>query len=184
LVNDRLAQAAATGDGMIEKLTRRGRATLLAAGAIAGLAATAWLLDRHALEIVGRARVIDGDSIVVAGTEIRIHGIDAPESRQTCRTAGRLWSCGTVATAAMRAMVAGREIACRAREQDRYGRTVAVCHAGGLDLGAAMVKGGHAVAYGAYEADEREARDARRGIWSGTFERPAVWRTQHRRARN
>ena len=123
---------------MIDKLTRRARATLLAAGAIAALAAAAWLLDRHIPKITGPARVIDGDSIVVAGTEIRIYGIDAPESRQTCRTNGRSGPCGTVATAAMRSLVAGREIRCQARDQDRYGRTVALCHAGGLDWDACL----------------------------------------------
>ena len=95
--------------------------------------------------------------------------------------AGLAWRCGVEAANVMRRMVAGREIRCRPREQDRYGRTVAACFAGGLDLGAAMVKGGFAVAYGAYAADEREARDARRGVWSSSFERPAAWRARHPR---
>lgn len=34
--------------------------------------------------IVGEARVVDGDTIVVAGLHIRLEGIDAPESGQTC----------------------------------------------------------------------------------------------------
>jgi endonuclease YncB( thermonuclease family) len=167
---------------MIDKLNRRARMTLVAAVAIACLAAAAWFFERRPGEIVGSARVIDGDSIVVAGIEIRIYGIDAPEYRQTCVRSGRPWRCGLTATDAMRTLVAGREIRCRPREQDRYGRTVAICYAGGLDLGAAMVKGGHAVSYGAYQADERDARDARRGIWSSSFEMPAAWRAHHRRS--
>jgi endonuclease YncB( thermonuclease family) len=169
--------------GMIDRLTGRARIMLVAAAVTAALAGAAFLLERHPGEIVGTARVIDGDSIVVAGTEIRIFGIDAPEYRQTCHNAARRWPCGRAAASAMRAMVAGRQIHCQPREQDRFGRTVAVCHAGGLDLGAAMVKGGQAVAYGAYEADERDARDARRGIWSGTFEVPAAYRAHHPRRR-
>jgi endonuclease YncB( thermonuclease family) len=169
------------GATMIERLSRRARATLIAAAAIVAIATAAFVLDRQAGEIVGAARVIDGDSIVVAGTEIRIYGIDAPEFRQTCRKGGRSWPCGRVATGAMRSMVAGREIRCRPREQDRYGRTVAICRAGSLDLGAAMVKGGQAVSYGAYEADQSDARDARRGIWEGSFELPAAYRAHHRR---
>ena len=35
-------------------------------------------------EITGAARVIDGDTIDIAGERIRLHGIDAPESGQTC----------------------------------------------------------------------------------------------------
>jgi endonuclease YncB( thermonuclease family) len=44
-----------------------------------------------------------------------------------------------------------------------------------------MVGAGQAVAYGAYQAEEREAREARRGVWASTFEHPAVWRGRHPR---
>ncbi len=33
-------------------------------------------------DITGQPRVIDGDTIEVAGQRLRLHGIDAPESRQ------------------------------------------------------------------------------------------------------
>jgi endonuclease YncB( thermonuclease family) len=145
------------------------------------VAVGAWFSEQQGAAIAGAARVIDGDSLWVAETEVRLFGIDAPELFQTCQRAGRHWTCGREAAEALRAIVAERKVSCRARDRDRYGRTVAVCHAGGVDLGAAMVKGGLAVAYGAYAADEREARDARRGLWSSAFERPADWRERHPR---
>lgn len=145
------------------------------------VAAAAWFTERQGETVVGRARVIDGDSLAIGDVEIRLFGIDAPEFAQSCERAGRIWPCGREAAEALRAAAAGREVTCRPRDRDRYGRTVAVCHAGGLDLGAAMIKGGLAVAEGAYDADEREARDARRGVWSSTFERPADWRARHPR---
>jgi endonuclease YncB( thermonuclease family) len=161
--------------------TRHARLAPFAAAALAGLAAAGWLAGRQTPQVAGVARIIDGDSLEVAGVEIRLYGIDAPEYRQYCFRRGRPWACGVEATRALRAMIANRPVACRAREQDRYGRTVAVCSVGGVDLGAAMVSAGHAVAYGAYDAEERTARDARRGIWSSTFDRPAVWRARHPR---
>jgi endonuclease YncB( thermonuclease family) len=46
------------------------------------------------------------------------------------------------------------------------------------------VREGHAVDYyqGGYQAAEREARTARRGLWRGDFERPQDWRRRHPRA--
>ena len=42
-------------------------------------------------DITGPSRVIDGDTIEVAGERIRLHGIDAPESGQRCRRLGHAW---------------------------------------------------------------------------------------------
>ncbi|NIK47014.1 thermonuclease family protein [Variibacter gotjawalensis] len=151
---------------------------LLVVGAIA---AVGWWREQSTPALSGQARVIDGDSLWVGSTEIRIYGIDAVELHQSCTRAGQPWSCGSEAAQALRRAINGRAVSCRSKDRDRYGRTVATCSVGGLDLGAAMIKGGYAVAYGAYEADEREARDAGRGIWSSQFEPPGVWRSRNPR---
>jgi len=166
---------------MVYRITRRVQHALLWMGIAAAVAAAGWYLDRAADTIAGAVRVMDGDSLVVDGTEIRLYGIDAVELHQTCDRDGQVWNCGRAATQALRDATAGREVSCRPRERDRYGRTVAVCTAGGVDLGAAMVRGGYAIALGAYRADEREARDARRGIWASRFDRPSEWRARNSR---
>lgn len=164
---------------MLLRMHRRARIALLAGVAMAGLAATGLISHRRAPDIVGPAQVIDGDSIRVAGIEIRLYGIDAPEFRQVCMRAGHPWGCGRAATRFLESMTERRELRCRPREEDRYGRTVAICFAGETNVGAAMVRAGQAVAYGAYQAEEREAREARRGVWASSFERPATWRARH-----
>lgn len=168
-------------NALFARVTRHVRVAPFVAVALAGIAAAGWFSQRETAQIAGTARIIDGDSLVVAGVEIRLYGIDAPEYRQYCFRRGRPWACGIDATRTLRALIANRPVACRAREEDRYGRTVAACSVAGSDLGAAMVAGGHAVAYGAYDTEERAARNAGRGIWSSRFEPPAAWRAKHPR---
>jgi endonuclease YncB( thermonuclease family) len=130
---------------------------------------------------VGRAHVIDGDTITIGDVHIRLQGIDAPESDQTCTDKdGASYRCGLLATAVLEEEIAGRAVTCFAIDTDRYGRTIASCEVNGRDLGDAMVRRGFAVAYRRYstkyEAAEVEAKEARRGIWAGGFEMPEQWR--------
>jgi len=129
----------------------------------------------------GVASVTDGDSLEIRGTRIRLHGIDAPESRQLCtRPSGQSWRCGQQAALALSDRIGRRSVICVARDTDRYGRTIAVCSQDGIDLNAWMVAEGWAVAYRQYSRDyvlaDTEARSAGRNIWSGTFVMPWDWR--------
>ncbi len=54
-------------------------------------------------DVAGTASVIDGDTIEVHGQRIRLHGIDAPESRQLCRREGEPRQCRKDATNALTA---------------------------------------------------------------------------------
>ena len=137
-------------------------------------------------EVSGVPSITDGDSIRIGKLRIRIHGIDAPERRQLCRSAqGKDRHCGQASTRALAALVSRRPVRCLKRDVDRYGRLVAQCFAGSTDLGAEQVRQGWAVAYRrysrAYVAQEDQARRARRGIWAGTFQMPWDWRRQNRR---
>ena len=132
--------------------------------------------------ISGRAKIIDGDSLEVAGERIRLFGIDAPEGRQQCRDAnGQDYACGREAARILTALIGGRPVSCTLVTHDQYARDVATCQAEGRDLGEAMVRAGYARDYarhskGRYAAAERDARAARRGIWAGESEDPAAWR--------
>ncbi len=132
------------------------------------------------------ARIVDGDTVVLSGVKVRLHGIDAPESKQSCRDAReRRYRCGREATAAL-VRLAGDGIRCRMqRGSDRYGRKIGTCYAAdGRNINAEMVRLGHALAYRkystAYVAQEREARTRRRGLHRGAFVEPWAWRRGQR----
>ena len=69
-------------------------------------------------DVTGPARVIDGDTIEVAGERIRLHGIDAPENRQSCEREGVAWLCGAVASQALRMLVGNWPVRCDERGRD------------------------------------------------------------------
>jgi endonuclease YncB( thermonuclease family) len=155
---------------------------LVLAVVVATGAAAFWSLKvgPQRTEISGHVRIIDGDSLMVGGTEVRLYGIDAPELFQRCTREGREVQCGREAARALIALVAGQQVTCERRDIDRYGRTVAVCRADGVDLARAQVANGQAVSYGAYFADETAARSDRKGLWAGEFIRPREWRDRER----
>ncbi|WP_120717344.1 thermonuclease family protein [Tsuneonella amylolytica] len=144
------------------------------------LAAVCFAGPVSAQTVVGQAGVVDGDTLRVGETTIRLFGIDAPEGRQTCSREGREWPCGEAATGKLRSMIEGKTVVCRGRGFDQFGRTVAVCEAGGVELNRALIAYGWATAFQAYSqdylADETRAKTARLGIWDSTFLLPADYR--------
>ena len=132
----------------------------------------------------GQAFAIDGDSLKLDGTEVRLRGIDAPEAKQTCKERdGTEWPCGVDATLTLKRLVRGVRVTCRGDETDRYGRMLASCTAGNIELNAEMVRLGFAVARDQnglpYLLQQVEAKRAGRGIWRGSFDHPSDWRAAH-----
>ncbi|MFP5509133.1 MAG: thermonuclease family protein [Alphaproteobacteria bacterium] len=131
----------------------------------------------------GAIRVIDGDTLDVGGTRVRLHGIDAPEASQTCKTEqGRSWDCGAWVSREVRARYQGKVARCTAVDRDRYDRIVARCAVNGADMGAALVGDGLAFAYRRYAMEydlvEKQAAVAGRGLWTMQVENPARFRQQ------
>ncbi len=158
-------------------------ANTVSALVIAAIMVAAAPAARAQQSIVGVASVVDGDTIEVHGARIRMHGIDAPESRQECiRADGTSWRCGQQAALALSDRIGRATVRCEPRDRDRYGRVVAVCFKGTEDLNRWMVATGWVVAYRKYSldyvADEERAKRAKIGIWSGSFEMPWDWRAR------
>jgi endonuclease YncB( thermonuclease family) len=132
--------------------------------------------------LVGQSSIIDGDTLEIHGTRIRLWGIDAPESSQLCRGDDSLpYRCGAKAANELDAYIGGRPVACMPIGLDRYGRTVATCRVGDVDLGEWLVRNGLALDWpkyskGKYEQPQHEAEQAERGIWAGSYVAPWKYR--------
>lgn len=108
--------------------------------------------------------VVDGDTLKINGTTIRLHGIDAPEMHQTCNG----WPAGPLSAAFLRSIISQRNVKCDDRGKDRYGRTIGKCWADQFDIQAEMVRAGMAWAFTRYsheyESQEKQARAENLGI--------------------
>jgi endonuclease YncB( thermonuclease family) len=139
----------------------------------------AYLADQDLPAKIPQAVAIDGNTIRMDGITYRLWGIDAPELDQRCYPQG--WRAGIEAARALAAMIERRPVTCEAKGQDGYGRTAALCHAGGRDLGAAMVVSGMALALtGDYVDQEAQAMRARVGMHGHACLSPSEWRAQRR----
>ena len=129
--------------------------------------------------------IADGDTVTIraraGGDEtIRLLYIDAPEHDQP-------W--GREARRSLQELVRIERVRVETRGRDRYGRTLGHLRrtADGLDVNLELVRRGHAWANarGAmrprYDAAEREARAARRGLWQDPNPvSPYTWRHRNR----
>lgn len=134
-----------------------------------------------AADVAGKVRVVDGDTIDVGDTRIRLHGIDAPERDQPCTTlTGQNWGCGDWVMRQVQDRFDGVPARCEPVDRDRYGRVVARCFAGGQDIGRVLVREGLAYAYRKYsmdyDLDEKTALVADRGIHGFALQSPARYR--------
>lgn len=110
--------------------------------------------------IEGPAYVIDGDSIVIKKTQVRLFGVDAPEMNHPY---------GKKAKWALLALCKGQTVRAEIIERDAHDRTVAKCYLpDGRDLSAEMVKQGLAIDWPKFSGGkyrDLEVPDARKKMW-------------------
>lgn len=139
-------------------------------------------------DVIGPVAVVDGDTLRVAGQTIRLHGIDAPEQRQACKTEqGIAWDCGAFVTGQVKTAFQGKTARCTPVTRDRYGRVVAKCYVDERDVGRWLVQEGLAFAYRKYamdyDLDEKRAAIADRGLHGSHVQSPAQFRKTRAKGR-
>jgi len=132
------------------------------------------------IQLSGKAKVLDGDTITIGSTQIQLYGIDAPETSQRCQAEGSRYSCGKESAKALRQMIGRKTVRCERKDDPNRRVVFAVCKAGKTRINAKMVQGGWALADQAktqeYVNEELVAKIAKIGVWRGEFVPPWDWR--------
>lgn len=155
-----------------------------------GLAAAAALIlvttTVNAETLTGASRIIDGDSLEVAGKKIDLQGVDAPELGQTCSWPNKEIDCGLIAKSALMDLTAGTAVVCEVEAEVPGGNALGVCRAAGYDLAEGMAHTGWAMATDdaprRYKTAMLGAQNAGRALWKGRFTPPWIWRASKEEA--
>jgi endonuclease YncB( thermonuclease family) len=140
----------------------------------------------QAADVSGVPKIREADLVQIGNSRIRLSGIDAPSVDQLClNTKGERWTCGVAARDELIRHVESKSWTCRLGQADRRGRALARCEVDGEDIQKWLVRAGWALAFTRfshdYEADEKEAREAKAGMWQGAFIAPWDWRVRNKK---
>ena len=119
--------------------------------------------------ITGKAYVTDGDGIRIARQEVRLAGLDAPEWDQKAKHPDGYWfNHGKRVKSALIQEIGGKHVHVSVEGMDKFGRLLGSVTYKGRDIGEWLVREGHAIAAHSdrYVHVEREAREAKRGMWA------------------
>ncbi|WP_187153087.1 thermonuclease family protein [Campylobacter volucris] len=125
-------------------------------------------------------RVVDGDTIEVKMNDkeaiVRLFGIDAPEKNQAY---------GQMSKKFLSAIVLNKDIVLNVKDEDKYGRILAIVYLNDKDINQVMVANGYAWAYEHYSdlyvKDQQLAQSAKKGLWEEKDPiEPYKWRKQIR----
>ncbi|WP_376092652.1 thermonuclease family protein [Roseomonas sp. CCTCC AB2023176] len=157
----------------------------LAAGVafLAGIGGTGSLMggspeDQEWTAPASAVRVVDGETLRVGDRVVRLRGVEAPDRGESCRdAAGRSLDCGAGAAEALARLIAGHDVTCRMGGRDRMGRGLGRCMAATVNVNAALVSGGWALASDPdLSSQQGAARAAGSGFWAAGAVPPAAWR--------
>ena len=114
--------------------------------------------------------VVDGDTLRLRDTVIRLRGVAAPARGTGCGpVTGWMGDCGGRASVILAGLVSHGRTECRLEGRDASGRVLGLCRSGGVEINRAVVESGWAMA----EPDqpglgvaEHAARAQGRGLWA------------------
>jgi len=132
-------------------------------------------LSRPSGSLSGLAQIIDGDTIDIGGKRIRLYGIDAPEAGQKCKKPnGGSWPCGKEAIKLIAKLAGNRPVHCIGKLVDDFGRLIATCAVGELEINREMVRRGLAWNFDKYSMTYKDLEQISRNLKIGVFQAPSI----------
>ena len=134
----------------------------------------------------GKAFIIDGDTLKINGTKIRLVGVDAPEISQKCKTHGHVENCGEIVKLRLVQATSNKDTVCYSHGKDFYGRVLAECYIEDININKWLLREGLAVYYyskdfKSYKILETLAKEEKVGLWDSEFQNPKDYRKQQKK---
>ena len=136
----------------------------------------------------GRAFIIDGDTLKINGTKIRLVSVDAPEISQKCKTHGHTENCGELVKLRLVQVTSNEDTTCYSHGKDYFGRVLAECYINDININKWLLREGLAVYYynkdfKSYKILETLAKEEKLGLWDSEFQNPKEYRKQQKKRR-
>ncbi|MBB3935950.1 hypothetical protein [Aureimonas phyllosphaerae] len=125
--------------------------------------------DGPSYRLFPRPIAVDARTLKTGDLTLLVEDVEPVASDARCTDGTQAWPCATRARTALRGWIRGRSLMCAVSPDQRDAREIiAPCLLGEADVGDWVIRNGWAFAApgSRYEAAEREAREARRGIWA------------------
>ena len=140
---------------------------------------------------IGKAIIVDGDTVKINGKKIRFGGIDAPESyykgkKQTCIENNKKVFCGQISKDKLIEKIGNNSVNCKIeKNKDKYKRLIGECFIKEESLSVFMVRNGYAFDWpryskGKFANDQEYAKMNKLGFWNMKFEYPWIWKKKVR----
>ena len=134
----------------------------------------------------GKAFIIDGDTLKIDGTKIRLVAVDAPEISQKCKTHGHIENCGEIVKLRLVQVTSNEDIVCYSHGKDYFGRVLAECYVNDININKWLLREGLAVYYynkdfKSYKILETLAKEEKVGLWDSEFQNPKDYRKQQKK---
>lgn len=136
--------------------------------------------------IIGKPEIIDAQSLKIEDYFIRLDGIETPGKEQYCYDKkGLTWKCGEKSIENLNNVIQNKKVTCIINSILAKG-AAGICYIDNMkfELNKYLVEIGYAIpnkfSKNRYNYSLNIAKNNNKGLWSGTFTSPEIWRSKNK----